>query len=1308
MRRFDAAPFAPQRLEKRRVLDAGAVDFLLGPVVGAGEYVQTSDVPISEVKPSSVNESGEETQGPLNVELFVGDTVLNENDILQLGVSFESPDEGTFHVVTIDWGDETPIETFTLQPGARFLGADHQYLDDGPTSEPVDINTIRVTVTDSFGTEAAATAEVTVNNVAPTIESLSITSPIEEGQVATLTGTFSDPGTQDTFLLDIDWDGDGEFDETIEVSGGEFEASQLFADDNPTRSLTNTFDVTVRLRDDDGGSDTDSVSLTVEDVSPFDVILTSVDPIDENGFVEIFVTFEDPGLEDTHFATITWGDGTLERIDIDPGERSFTATHQYIDDDPSGTSSDNFLIRVGVINDDLGRSVPRPTTLVLVNNVEPVLDVAADQQINVGELLNLTGGGLGAFTDVGTRDTHTATVDWGDGSAIETVDVNQGEGFGTLSGSHVFTETGTFTVTVTVLDDDLGETTETFEVEVISSELLLEVAENQFVAEGELLDLSEGGLGSFFYDSAEGATHTATVDYGDGSPVEAVEIQQLDGFGTLSGSHTYADNGSFTVTVTVFDEAGNPTTETFEVLVTNVDPVLQVAEDQFVDEGAVLDLTEGGLGLITDAGIEDTHIAIINWGDGSPEEFATVNQGSGSASLDATHIFADDGVYIVTVTVIDDDLGETTETFEVLVSNVDPELAGIDPILQVNEGESFTLADLGVTLTDPGFDNPLNPNFDPGDDGQFDGEQGGSFVGEGEFEFFGSVETFFVSTVNWGDGTEIESLGVSNLVSGAPGVATTADLVSSVHTYADNGLYTVTVVVGDDDGGLVTRTFQIQVNNVAPSLELTSRELVISESEFLDLFDLGTFSDPGFNNPLNLLDPSNGGEVTETFSYTIDWGDGTVETGVLPASVINGSAGVETIGELVDQHQYLDNDADNVYTITVTLSDDDGGTVTQTITTRVLNINPTLIPIISATDVNTSGQTTIVIQFEDPGTETLTVFVDWGDQLDLPPAERFVPEIAVLGPGTNRLSLEHTYDGPPDPNSPSADIEISVFVQDDDFGFPGVVAAGISETQAVIISNPGIGAQPIASDTTPEVPRLVFPQQQDAIIFVASNSVAQGNIQTVDLRTVVGDTKSTTDRFLELRVIDPATGEQSEGFRLRTEVLDDLPSLFRTLPDNRYRIYLVRTETNTRRLVIEVYVRNGKLIDPGDDSEGTRDRPPTDESSRGDDPPADKDAEQTDQPSSEAVDQLDAPILQPAQAPSQVDTEQGEAIEAPADEPLPVGAVRRRMLLGTSLLGLAASQAGKSWSERVEKALSEANEQKWQKLRRKVKTRKAK
>ena len=1065
MRRFVPPALSPKRLEKRRVLDAGAAELIFGTLADTSEFVQ-----VGENSVTSGDSEGSNYQGPSNVMLYLGGDEVSVNQELQLAVMFEGNVEVS-HTLTVDWGDGSPIEIHELEPGSHFLGTCHQYLTDSPTNVGSETNVITVRISDPPGNQAEANADVAVTGVAPAIESLSINSPIVEGQTATLTGTFVDPETQETYLLDIDWDGDNIFDETIEVSGGEFEASRLFPDDNPTGTLSDTFDVTVRLRGEDFVTETRSVPLTIIDESPFNVIIEPIGEIDENGFAEVRITFEDPGDEDTHFATINWGDGSpLERVDIEPGARSFVARHQYLDDDPTGTSQDSYTIRVGVINDDLGRSVPRPTAEVIVNNVKPVLMVAADQEVDEGALLDLTGGGLGAFTDVGTRDTHTAVVDWGDGSAPEVVSVNQANGSGTLDGSH---------------------------------------------------------------------------------------------------------------------------------------------------------------------------------------------------------IYADNGVYTVTVTLLDDDLGQTTGQFEVTVNNVDPFLLPPDELPQVDEGATFNLADLEILLKDPGFDNPLNPNS------------------EGE----GSVETFTAATINWGDGTAVESLGIVNVMSGGPGVATMAEFDNLQHTFADNGLYTVTITVGDDDGGLVERTFQIQVNNVAPTLELTSRELVLRESETLDLFDLGTFSDPGFNNPLNILDPSNGGEVEETFTYTIDWGDGTLETGQLPASVLNGAIGKRTLGTLVDQHQYLDNDDDNLYTIKVTLSDDDGGTVTREITAKVLNVDPTLIPIISATDVSTRGETTIVIEFEDPGTEELIVWVDWGDKLSLPPQDRFVPEIAVPGPGTNTVTLQHRYSGPPDPTSPASDIVISVFVRDDDFGMPLVLSPGQSETQSVAISNPGVGGDPIVIDTTPEVPRLLFPSREETVALFGANASDVGTTQTTDLRTAVGDTKSTTDRYLELRVVDPATGEESEGFRLKDEVLDDLPGLFRTLPDNRYAIYLVRTETNTRRLVIEVFVRNGKVIDPGDDSEGTRERPPTDDS---------------EQAAVQEVTVEDEPILKPARPeideaePADKDPEVADPAASNSEDALPTGEIRRRMLLGTSVVGLAASQAGLSWSDQIEKALGAANAKKWSKLRRRL------
>ena len=74
--------------------------------------------------------------------------------------------------------------------------------------------------------------------------------------------------------------------------------------------------------------------------------------------------------------------------------------------------------------------------------------------------------------------------------------------------------------------------------------------------------------------------------------------------------------------------------------------------------------------------------------------------------------------------------------------------------MQVDEGEEFTLSDLGIGLSDPGFDNPLNPL--PG----------------GELQ-----ETFTGLMIDWGDGTSAVPVSIDNVndrVSGSEGVLTTA------------------------------------------------------------------------------------------------------------------------------------------------------------------------------------------------------------------------------------------------------------------------------------------------------------------------------------------------------------------------------------------------------------------------------------------------------------------------------------------------------------------------------------------------------
>jgi hypothetical protein len=60
------------------------------------------------------------------------------------------------------------------------------------------------------------------------------------------------------------------------------------------------------------------------------------------------------------------------------------------------------------------------------------------------------------FTDPGTGDTHTATIDWGDGTVepAATTESVDGKGAALVVGTHAYAEAGLYTVKVTVTDND--------------------------------------------------------------------------------------------------------------------------------------------------------------------------------------------------------------------------------------------------------------------------------------------------------------------------------------------------------------------------------------------------------------------------------------------------------------------------------------------------------------------------------------------------------------------------------------------------------------------------------------------------------------------------------------------------------------------------------------------------------------------------------------------------------------------------------------------------------------------------------------
>lgn len=208
--------------------------------------------------------------------------------------------------------------------------------------------------------------------------------------------------------------------------------------------------------------------------------------IDEGGAVTLTGAFCDAGQLDTHTATVDWGDGTRSTHPLGAGERTFQATHVYTDDEPSGTSSDCYVIGVEIMDDDGGAdytlgwndavyvglnhpaqeqqskvlavATPEPL-LVTVNNVPPAVAIlGAPASVAAGQPVRLTA----AVTDAGSEDAFTYA--WAvirDGQPYAVPAPTDQPAFAFIPGN-----AGAYQVTLTVADDDGGVAAQTIPLDV--------------------------------------------------------------------------------------------------------------------------------------------------------------------------------------------------------------------------------------------------------------------------------------------------------------------------------------------------------------------------------------------------------------------------------------------------------------------------------------------------------------------------------------------------------------------------------------------------------------------------------------------------------------------------------------------------------------------------------------------------------------------------------------------------------------------------------------------------------------------------
>lgn len=148
----------------------------------------------------------------------------------------------------------------------------------------------------------------------------------------------------------------------------------------------------------------------------------------------------------------------------------------------------------------------------------------------------------------------------------------------------------------------------------------------------------------------------------------------------------------------------------------------------------------------------------------------------------------------------------------------------------------------------------------------------------------------------------------------APSIRVTGD-----HVFGDNGTYPGKIILQGSQLGSKMVSLPVTISNANPTLLAPPNTTAIA-GQVLSLSQVGKFTDPGFGTA-NTVPPK-----SETFTYRIDWGDGSaVETGNATITTI-GSATQPTAGFFDGAHTYT---GSGTYTVSLRITDDDGGFANQ-------------------------------------------------------------------------------------------------------------------------------------------------------------------------------------------------------------------------------------------------------------------------------------------------------------------------------------------------------------------------------------------
>ena len=796
-------------------------------------------------------------------------------------------DAGQDVVITITDGSGNVVFTETMTADGSGV-----YMVTSPSLGDGDY-TITAAATDSTGNTASLSVGITVDTVAPV---LTLTAPIDGAEtnepVQTITGT-SDAG-QDVVITITDGSGAVVFTETVTATGsGVYTATSPSLDDGD-------YTVTASATDSTGNTASSSVGITIDTVAPALTITTPVDGAASNQPAQTIEGTTDPGQEVV--VTITDGSGTVvftETVTAD-GSGEYTVTSSDLGDgDYTVTAS---------ATDSAGNTASSSVGIT-IDTVAPALTITTPVD---GAASNQPAQTIEGTTDPGQEVVVTITDGSGTVVFTETVTADGSGGY-TVTSSDL--GDGDYTVTASATDSFGNSTSSSVDISIdtVAPALVLETPAEGLISSDPVQVLSGTS------DPGQEVLVVLTDENGDTVFTETVTTDATGAWETQSSS---LDNGSYTITVTAEDEAGNTSSvsHTFQIDLSLPMLVVDSPEDELLTNNGEIEVTGS-----TDPGATVT-ITVLNEDDeiiATPE--ATLNaDGSFEALVEPA---LEDGTYTVVVTSTGANGESVTITREVAVDTTPPTAT----ITRPGDGAVVSSANPVVEgTTEPGAEVEI----------YLDGELVGTVTAdeEGRFEF-------------------------------------------ELSGPLDDGAYVVEVIAIDEAGNVGEPVeVSFTVDRSAPDVVITSP----SQGDRTDNTPVITgTSAPGteveifINGELVATVVADGeGNFSYTVEDPLDDGQYTVEAITTGASGAQGSSGTITFEVYTPAPVIITSpsEGDSVTgpTITVEGTGEPGSTVTVTIGDKT-----------ETATVDDDGNWSVVIEDVPEGPATIEVTTDTGESFDV-------------------------------------------------------------------------------------------------------------------------------------------------------------------------------------------------------------------------------------------------------------------------------------------------------------------------------------